>query len=74
MDKRNKDKYYPIIRHGYLHLKHKLSQKYDYPDEIKELCKPEYDLDNIHSEELLTDEELFVDKESETQAHKVPTS
>ena len=53
-------KYYPKIRHGYLHLKHKLEQKYDYPNEVKEMSKEVgYDLDNIDSSDLLEDAELF---------------
>lgn len=61
LDKKYPDeKYFPIIRHGYLHLKHKLSQKYDYPDEVKRLSKEVgYDLDNIDSSKMLNDAELF---------------
>lgn len=54
------DKYYPIIRHGYLHLKHKLEEKYDYPEEVKRYSKKAgYDLDNIHPGDMLEDSALF---------------
>ena len=36
-NKYSEDKYYPNIRHGYLHLKHKLEQKHKFPKDVVEL-------------------------------------
>ena len=54
------DKFYPIIRHGYLHLKHKLDTKKDYPDDLIKICKEQMGFDlNKRTPHLLEDAELF---------------
>ncbi len=56
----SKDKYYPYIRHGYLHLKHKLEQKREFPKDVKEQSKKlGFDLEKSASNDLLEGAELF---------------
>ncbi len=59
-DRHTKEKYYPYIRHGYLHLKHKFKEKGNYPKEVVELSKDVgYDLNSIDSSDMLNDANLF---------------
>lgn len=62
MDKmiKQEEKYYPTIRHGYLHLKHKFKEGHEYPEEVKKYSKEAgYDLDEVTTKHMLDNAELF---------------
>ena len=49
-------RYYPVIRHGYLHLKHKLETKKDYPEDLLRMCKEQVGFDLTEKTPHLLDE------------------